>query len=142
MRPTTLTECNVMTALCLWEAHLESILSATSGLDKLSGLDRREALDEREALNDFWREREGAYGARQLMIDIAPVVDRIWDREETDGITFDWEFCPAFLDAFQKLAKGADFTDAHEACDLDNPAALALIDKAASFAITLCAINL
>ena len=140
MRDSNLTECNVMTALCLWEAHLESL---RLNLSEKSDIQRKK-IAAREGIETFWREREGAYGARQLMIDIAPIVDRVWEHngDEADGVTFDWEFCPAFLDALQKLAKGAGFEDAYEACDVDNPDALALIDKAASFAITLCAINL
>lgn len=112
MRPSNLTECNVMTALCLWEASLEAISA-----------DRANELHcgEGESLTTWLRE-EGAYEARQMIIDMAPTVDRAWDIEDgpdnaNDGITFDWDFCPEFLALWHKLAKRAGLTAREASAD-------------------------
>lgn len=109
-----LTEENVITALCIWEAV--SVAKPVTSLHKAA----RWILDD-----------EGAYSARDICTEIAPLVDAVWSDEDgedsaCDGITFDWEFIPMMLVYWHGLAGRADLRPRE---------AYHLIDKAARAAI-------
>jgi hypothetical protein len=71
---------HVEAALCLWEAVLESRNDATI---------------------DAAFERHGAWALRQAMMDMSHHCDDVWlaltDLGNDDRVSFDWEFCPAFI---------------------------------------------
>jgi len=92
-----LTDENVMTALCIWEAVLESI--------------RDLKLDE-TPLEDWMKQREGVYSGRQAAMDLAPMLDEAWHYANCEG-TFDWEYVPYMLWGLKKLyRRPVDITQA------------------------------
>lgn len=76
------------TALCLWEAWLE-----TKGT---------------EAWTDY-RDNHGAVHSRFACIHMAPQVEAVWaalPEEMRDTVCFDWEFVPAMLSRFAYVGCG------------------------------------
>jgi hypothetical protein len=76
----TYTHDQVEAALCLWEAVLE----------------RRS-----DNAIDAAFERHGAWALRQAVMSMAHHCDDVWlaltDLGNDDRVTFDWEFCPAYV---------------------------------------------
>lgn len=79
-----MTNDNMLTALCLWEAML----------------DQRENI---ATLDRVW-DQMGTWEMRQQAINLAPQFDDLWDKlnesleaQKLDGMSFDWEFVPLLL---------------------------------------------
>lgn len=73
------------TALCMWEWHIE-----------------QESRDNNDLPLHKYRESHGAAGTRELVAELAPMVERVW-LELTEGtffcFSYDWDFIPSLMES-------------------------------------------
>ncbi|MGE8143026.1 hypothetical protein ACQKOE_13710 [Novosphingobium sp. NPDC080210] len=88
---TTIKDTHLFTAACLWEAALDALNVARPVA--------------KGGFEDRLRQYQGNYGTAQLRDDVARLAvacDDAWDAldpdEQDDAGSFDWEFCPSWLE--------------------------------------------